>query len=86
MSKSNEDDEQGSNFLRGMLIPGEPDAGKACTSGSEGGVMKRTNNLRRTPNGPTANRPLPSVGNAHCSYPTTLVIQEHIAACVCFHI
>src|SRR5262245_57147577 len=46
MSKSNEDDEQGRNALRGMLIPGEPDAGKACTSGSEGGVMKRTDNIQ----------------------------------------
>jgi len=46
MSKSNEDDKQRGNSLRGMLIPGEPDAGKACTSGSEGGVMKRTDNIQ----------------------------------------
>ena len=56
-SKANEDDEQGGNSLRGRLIPGEPDAGKACTSGSEGGVRKRTDNIQghtERPNGESA--------------------------------
>ena len=51
--KSNESDNLGGNAKRGRLIPGEPDAGKACTSGSEGGVEKRTDNPGRTPNGPS---------------------------------
>ena len=32
--------------------------------------MKRTNNTQDTPSGLTAIRPLPELGNAHCSYLT----------------
>jgi hypothetical protein len=33
-------------------------------------VKKRTTDFRRTPNGLAANRPLPWIGNALCSYLT----------------
>jgi hypothetical protein len=38
-SKSNEDDKQRGNSLRGMLIPGEPDAGKACAMSRTEGIV-----------------------------------------------
>jgi hypothetical protein len=47
--KSNESDNAKSNPGNGMLSPGEPDAGKACTSGSEGRVEKRTERQRALP-------------------------------------
>ena len=50
--KSREGDTLGGDPEGGTLIPGEPDAGKASTSGSEERVGKRTEDPRRTPNGP----------------------------------
>ena len=59
--KSKESDNAKSNPGSGMLIPGEPDAGKACTSGSEGGVEKRTVKATRSaPTLPQATRGAPA--------------------------
>jgi len=59
--KSNESDEPRSNLGQGMLTSGEPDAVKVASPVRRGECGNVPLKLLDTPNGLTANRPLPRV-------------------------